>query len=82
LSVDQAFKLLVQGSPIELLALFIIAAYLQMIVLGPFYKALLKDRDDWKAIAQSATQTLKEQTDQIGKLTDITETLSQGRRPH
>jgi hypothetical protein len=79
---DEIVKLLVQGTPLELLAFFIIASYLQLVVFGPFYQALLKDRDDWKAIALSATETAKEQAIQISKLTDVTETLSSalGRR--
>lgn len=77
MSPDQALKLLTQGSPLVLLAFFIIASYLRIVVLGPFYQEMLKDRNDWKAIALSATETAKVQAEQISTLTEVTETLSQ-----
>jgi hypothetical protein len=77
MSADQVLKLLVQGSPLELLAFFIIASYLQLVVFGPFYKALLKDRDEWRTMAMSATATAKVQAEQIASLTEVTENLTQ-----
>jgi hypothetical protein len=82
MSPDEALKLLTQGSPLVLLAFFILASYFQLVVLGPFYQAVVKDRDDWKKIAQAAADTAKEQAIQISKLTEVTENLTDalGRR--
>jgi hypothetical protein len=77
MSPDEALKLLTQGSPLALLALFIVASYLQLVVLGPYYKALLKDRDEWRTMAMSATATAKVQAEQIASLTEVTENLTQ-----
>ena len=48
---------------------------------GGVHRDVMKDRDDWKNIAISATATVKEQAAQIEKLTDVTETLSQAISP-
>lgn len=37
---------------------------------GTVHRDVIKDRDDWKAIAISATATVKDQAVQIEKLTD------------
>lgn len=43
---------------------------------GTTHKDVLKERDDWKEIAISATGTVKDQAGQIVKLTEIAENLS------
>lgn len=75
MSVDEAFRLLVQGTPIELLALFIISGYFGVWYWGRSYEALVHDRDDWKVIASASSVTVKEQADQIARLTDVVEKL-------
>lgn len=37
---------------------------------------VMKDRDEWKSIAISTTTTVKQQSEQLAALTEITETLS------
>jgi hypothetical protein len=60
------------------------ATWLAILVLGSrgawYYGGIvadiMKDRDDWKAIALSATATMKEQAAQNASLVEITEVLS------
>lgn len=48
---------------------------------GSTHRDVIKDRDDWKGIAISATATVKDQAAQIEKLTEVTETLSKAISP-
>jgi len=48
---------------------------------GATHRDVMKDRDDWKNIAISATATVKDQAAQIEKLTEVTETLSKAISP-
>ena len=43
---------------------------------GRSFTAVAKDRDDWKALAQSATATAAAQAEQISKLTEVSENLA------
>lgn len=43
---------------------------------GGVHRECMKDRDEWKNIAMTATATVKEQTSQIERLTDLVESLS------
>jgi hypothetical protein len=69
---EQIWKLLIEGTPLELLALFIMAGYFQMIVYGWVHKAVVKERDEWKAIAQEAVR-------QNTTLVDIMESAKRGK---
>jgi hypothetical protein len=40
------------------------------------YTALAEDRNEWKRLAQNATETARVQNEQIGKLTAIVESLT------
>jgi fucose 4-O-acetylase-like acetyltransferase len=82
MSVDQLLRVIQSGSIAAVLALFIVSGFLGQWVFGPIYKAMVQDRDEWKAMALAATAISKNQAEQIAALTEVTEQLTQalGRR--
>ena len=78
--MEEIFKI-ASGSTGEITTVTLILAILLaggrgMWYYGGVYRDLVKDRDDWKTIATSATSTVKDQAGQIEKLTEIIEGLS------
>jgi hypothetical protein len=78
--MGDAFNLLVQGTPVELMALFIVSGYFGVWYWGRAYNAIVVERNEWKAMAMSATSLAKDQTSQIAQLTEVVETLSHASR--
>lgn len=77
MSVDQILNVIKTGDIVAVLTLVILTGFFGQWVFGPIYKAMVKDRDDWKAIAQAATAVSKTQAEQISALTEVTEKLTQ-----
>jgi hypothetical protein len=73
LSPDEIFKLLVQGSPVELLALIVITGALGYWDFRRVRVTLTAERDAWRVTAQDAVKVAE-------RLTEIMETAKRGRR--
>lgn len=52
---DKLLEIATKGGPAAALALFILGLMRRWWVLGPQYDAMVRDRDEWKALALEAT---------------------------